>query len=135
MFVAFPAFHVLGVTAVTIGRKESPQFCAWQIAGEGRMNAAEISRKCVAAWGSDLTIAYPNLPKGLRMGAILSWVGYESRPRSGSGQVYPDERPMAHRLTKNVIVGNVVNGGNKKVQSWPSSATKFVLFGAQILRL
>jgi hypothetical protein len=32
----------------------------------------------------------PNLPKGLRMGAILSWVGYEPGARNGSEEIYPN---------------------------------------------
>lgn len=84
MFVAFPTFHVLGVTAVTLGKKESPQFCAWQIAGENRMKAAESSRKCVAAWRSGPTIA-PQFTQGLAHGCdpFVGWLRAGSEKRLG----------------------------------------------------
>jgi len=88
MLLEFPATKgLVGDTAVMCGghRSDSSQSCAWQ-------NVAEISNNSMTAKGCGHPIAPPNLPKSLRMGAFLSWVGCESGARSGSRELYPDSR-------------------------------------------
>jgi hypothetical protein len=70
---------VLGETEVMVGICPviaASQSSAWQIMGEIKKKAAEISNKSVVAWRSGLTIALPKLPKGFRMGCgpFVGWL-------------------------------------------------------------
>jgi hypothetical protein len=71
---------------VTVNPEET-QTWAVMVSGRARKKAAESSNKNVAAWGNGLMNASPILPKGLRMGAVLSWVGYERAAENWIGAI------------------------------------------------
>ncbi len=58
---------------------------------------AESSKNDVAAWGNNPTVL-PNAPKGFRMGAVLSWVGYESWPENGSREYVTRLQPKRYGI-------------------------------------